>query len=150
MIKIITDMSADFKEFYALANGFETDDHIFRIIPIAEIIDYQSELPPNEIYFAEYMIYSATWNIVIDPDSGSYDIVNRNGTGNLITITNSIFEFIEKYLESDGIFKPSENMPMEQDYTDEKALDLINTLKCMCTSGDFKRVEKGFKLERVE
>ncbi|MBE9597987.1 SMI1/KNR4 family protein [Pedobacter sp. MC2016-24] len=101
------ELPSDFKEFYALANGFETDDHIFRIIPVAEIIDYQSELAPNEIYFAEYMIYSDTWNIVIDPDSGSYDIVNKNGAGNLITITNSIFEFIEKYLESDGIFSDS-------------------------------------------
>jgi len=35
---------ADFVEFYSFANGFESDEDMFRIIPLEEIIDDQKNL----------------------------------------------------------------------------------------------------------
>lgn len=39
--------------FYQYCNGFETDDYLFRIIPIHEIIEYKSELLDNTFHFAD-------------------------------------------------------------------------------------------------
>ncbi|KAA5535049.1 SMI1/KNR4 family protein [Taibaiella lutea] len=93
----------EIKEFYLTANGFETLDYLFRIIPLEEISEYKAELPSNRIYFAEYMIYSDTWEINISEDS--YQIINNDHSSSAdIIFSNSIFEFIDKYLDGNGIF----------------------------------------------
>ena len=48
----------DILDFYSFCNGFESDDFIFRAIPISEILEYKAELETSSFYFAEYMIYS--------------------------------------------------------------------------------------------
>jgi hypothetical protein len=98
-------LPTELRDFYLLANGFETLDYLFSVLPIDEIIQYQIELPDNEIYFAEYMIYSDNWRIVFDhADAERYSIVNDNhGSGVVIVLTNSIFEFFERYLSGDGV-----------------------------------------------
>ena len=94
----------ELRDFYLLANGFETLDYMFRVLPIDEIIQYHHELPDNEIFFAEYMIYSDCWRIVFDDaDTEKYSVINDDhGRGEVIVLTNSIFEFFERYLASDG------------------------------------------------
>ena len=44
----------DIIEFYHLCNGLETNDFLFRILPIKEILEYKDELPSSSFYFAEY------------------------------------------------------------------------------------------------
>jgi len=99
------ELPKELRDFYLLANGLETLDHLFRLLPIDEIIQYINELPDNQIYFAEFMIYSDSWKIVFDDaDAQSYSIVNDDHGGEPVSLTNSIFEFFERYLASDGIF----------------------------------------------
>lgn len=98
-------LPADFVNFYLQANGFETTDYLFRVLPIAEIIDYHKELVTNEIYIADYMIYTDNWRIVLeDDDTENYRIVNDNhGAEETITLTNSLFEFLNRYVIGDGV-----------------------------------------------
>lgn len=94
----------DLKHFYQLCNGFETEDYIFQVIPIDEIIKYQNELKINEFHFAEYMLYSDSWNIRI-MDSTSYTIFNDDhGYEKSLDFTDSITKFFNRYMDNNGLF----------------------------------------------
>lgn len=56
--KLNCTLPPDLIDFYTFCNGFETYDFLFRVIPLAEAVDYRSELKGNTFHFAEYMIYS--------------------------------------------------------------------------------------------
>ena len=91
-------------DFYSFCNGFETNDTLFRVIPISEIISYKHELATSWFYFAEYMIYSDDWKVKLQ-GSEQYIITNDNhNSGTLITLTDSISEFLERYLTGGGVF----------------------------------------------
>ncbi|MBF9255824.1 SMI1/KNR4 family protein [Pontibacter sp. 172403-2] len=94
----------DILDFYSFSNGFESDDFIFRAIPISEILDYKAELETSSFYFAEYMIYSDSWAIHLKSER-EYSIENGNhGTEEEVILTQSLYEFIEKYITGEGIF----------------------------------------------
>lgn len=94
----------DITDFYNFCNGFESDDNIFRAIPISEILEYKAELEISYLYFAEYMIYSDSWIIQLKSKE-EYSILNGNhGTENEVILTNSLYEFLEKYILGEGIF----------------------------------------------
>lgn len=100
-------LPAEIRSFYAYCNGFDTEDWIFNVLSIEQILYYKSELEISEFYFAEYMIYSDDWRIKIE-NSDAYFITNGNHKENQqLVLTNSIFEFFEVYLNSDGVL--SEN-----------------------------------------
>ncbi|MEH3112632.1 SMI1/KNR4 family protein [Pedobacter terrae] len=97
----------DIKSFYSYCNGFDTEDWIFNVLSIEQILYYKSELKLSEFYFAEYMIYTDNWRIKIE-NSDTYFITNGNHKENQqLVLTNSIFEFLKVYFNSDGVL--SEN-----------------------------------------
>ena len=93
----------EIRNFYAYCNGFDTEDWIFNVLSIEQIHYYKSELEISEFYFAEYMIYSDDWQIKIE-NSDTYFITNGNHKENQrLVLTNSIFEFLDVYFNSDGL-----------------------------------------------
>ena len=97
------ELPKDILDFYRYCNGIETLDYIFRILPIAEILQYKHEKDVSSFDFAEYMIYSDVWTITLK-NSEQYIITNENHkTEETVTLTSSIFEFIERYALG-GIF----------------------------------------------
>lgn len=107
----------DLVKFYSFSNGFESEEDMFRVIPLDEIIDnvgqpdtYVVEL--NDFHFAEYLIYSDMWTININPvDRNDYHIYNK--VENVITLTNSLSEFLNTFLIGgvfDGLYAWRENV----------------------------------------
>ncbi|WP_183577145.1 SMI1/KNR4 family protein [Mucilaginibacter sp. X5P1] len=92
----------DIKEFYRFCNGFETNQYIFRIIPLKEIIQYADELSKGEFYIAEYLIYSDHWKVMIMSDDNRYKIIEGSSAN---IITDSFAEFLDRFLKSglDGL-----------------------------------------------
>ena len=107
-LKLNRKLPSDLINFYKFCNGFETDDYLFRVIPIQEIIDYKSELNDNIFHFAEYLIYSDQWLIQLN-DLEQYEIINDNHKSqkNMVQ-ANSIVKFLETYLDG-GLFSEVEN-----------------------------------------
>ncbi|MBC3539322.1 SMI1/KNR4 family protein [Rufibacter sediminis] len=91
-------------EFYSLCNGFESDDFLFRAIPISEILEYKAELETSSFYFSEYMIYSDSWTIQLKSEKEYYIVNGNHDTEEEVILTQSLYEFIEKYLTEEGIF----------------------------------------------
>jgi hypothetical protein len=98
----------DLVKFYSFSNGFESEEDIFRIIPLDEMIDNLKDgdtytAGPNDFHIAEYMIYSDMWTININAaNSEDYKIYNK--AENVITLTNSFCEFLDIFL-NDGVFE---------------------------------------------
>ena len=92
----------DFKAFYRFTDGFDTNDDLFRMIPLADIITEQLTGSPynpsgkGNFNFAEYMIYVEMWAVTIkDPTRNAYSIFDtRHDT----TLTDSLAEFLERWL----------------------------------------------------
>ncbi|TCD22007.1 SMI1/KNR4 family protein [Pedobacter psychrodurus] len=98
----------DLIEFYTFCNGFNTDDWLFRVIPVHEAIDYKSELANNIFHFAEYMIYSDQWLIQLQ-EGGQYEVINDDhGTQEMAVQATSILKFLEIYL-SEGLVSKSDH-----------------------------------------
>jgi len=95
----------DLRDFYLSVNGFETEDDMFRVIPVHEVIEYKLHLHTPRINFAEYMIYCDTWDLMLDREGKDrYAIVNRDPEKERdVVLTNSIYEFLERYLENGGM-----------------------------------------------
>ena len=97
----------DLVKFYSFSNGFESEEDLFRIIPLDEIIDNLKDedtytVWPNDFHIAEYMIYCDMWTINTNAaNSEDYKIYNK--AKNVITLTNSFPEFLDTFL-NDGVF----------------------------------------------
>jgi len=90
----------DIKEFYKFSDGFESNEDIFRIIKLDEIIQYADELPQNHFYLAEYMIYSDMWVVKLNQDNSAYEILEYSFK---TVLTKSFTEFLERFLKG-GVF----------------------------------------------
>ncbi|WP_316789612.1 SMI1/KNR4 family protein [Pedobacter frigoris] len=94
----------DFRTFYKFCNGFETDEDIFNMVMIEEIIENKKRFN-NSLYIAEYMIYSDSWELDISPQNpNDYQITNLTRSGTTITLTRSLAEFIHRFLKG-GVFE---------------------------------------------
>jgi len=99
----------DFKTFYSFCNGFESEEDLFRIIPLNEITESGSSGHldgEKDFHFAEYMIYSDMWSLSITEKNNSYSIYNN--TGKVAILTNSLAEFLTIFLDGgvfDGLYK---------------------------------------------
>lgn len=107
----------DLVKFYRFSNGFESEEDMFRIIPLEEIIDNIAQpdtyaVEQNDFHFAEFLIYSDMWTININPvNRNDYHIYNK--VENVITLTNSFPEFLEAFLTGgvfDGLYNWRENI----------------------------------------
>jgi hypothetical protein len=93
----------DFKEFYRFADGFETDEDIFNMIPLKYIIENKHRKGGAAFYIAEYMIYSDMWQLEINPNNcNDYKIIIWANYNKLV-LTNSLGEFISRFLKG-GVF----------------------------------------------
>lgn len=101
---------ADILSFYSYCNGFEALTDFFNVLSLEEItreqINYQTGIVGREFIFAEYMIYSDSWNIRLTPNGHfEYEIINSNhGTDEVVVLTNSLADFIVRYLDGNGVF----------------------------------------------
>ena len=115
---LIADFNTEFElklpdemvRLYKFSNGFSTLDALFRIIPleecIRELLQYDNGVKGSEFVFAEYMIYSDIWKVRLMQNSQeAYDIINQNHeTEATVILTNSLAEFINRYLDGGGVF----------------------------------------------
>lgn len=90
------DLPKNFKEFYLISDGFYCNEDLFKMIPISEMRGYPKDYGDNWFYFSEYMIYSDMWGIRYTP-SGKYEIFNGSYPDK--TMTSSLVEFLEKFLQ---------------------------------------------------
>ena len=92
----------DVKKFYRFTNGFDTDDYMFNIIPMEDMIEgkvkYESEFPP----LAEYLIYTETWHLEISIKPPGYSICIMDA-GKKVTLTHALAEFLQRFLDG-GLF----------------------------------------------
>ncbi len=96
----------DFKTLYKFSNGFETDEDLFRLIPLNEIMDNGKDhycISDTSFHFAEYMIYCDMWTVEINPNEiENYKIYNK--AGNIAYLTNSLAEFLCVFINK-GIYE---------------------------------------------
>ena len=95
----------DFKTFYRFSDGFETDEDIFNMIPLAEIAENYHE-PKKELWIAEYMIYSDMWELEINAEGqNDYVVLSGDSEGEeKVILTKSLAEFIVRFLKG-GVFE---------------------------------------------
>jgi hypothetical protein len=91
----------DFKTLYRFSDGFETDEDIFNMIPLAEIKNNKDRDSP--LYIAEYLIYSEMWRLEINPDNCNDYKIMVEFNGNQLLLTNSLAEFVDRFLNG-GVF----------------------------------------------
>ena len=113
--KNITILPEDFKSLYKLSNGFETDEDIFRLIPLDEIISREKDsylISNTSFHFTEYMIYSDMWTVDIDTENrNSYRIYNK--ADDTVFLTNSLAEFLITFINKgiyDGLYQWREDI----------------------------------------
>jgi len=105
------ELPEDFKLLYKLSNGFETDQDLFRLIPLNEIIenglDKSYLVSDSSFHFTEYMIYSDMWSVDISKENvNDYRIYNKADT--VIYLTNSLAEFLCVFINKgiyDGLYE---------------------------------------------
>ena len=100
----------DFKTLYNFSNGFETDEDLFRLIPLNEIIDNGNDdycISETSFHFTEYMIYSDMWTVEINlNDIENYKVYNK--ADNIVYLTNSLAEFLCVFINKgiyDGLYQ---------------------------------------------
>jgi lycopene beta-cyclase len=91
----------EIRDFYLFCNGFESDEDLFRIIPLSEILTNKDDYKSGNFYIAEYLMYSDTWNVEIKTEN-TYEIVNYNSE--FILLTNKFSDFLEIFLQG-GVFE---------------------------------------------
>ncbi len=98
-------LPTDIKQFYTFCNGFESEEDMFRIIPLDEILENKQDsytIGQKDFHIAEYMIYCDMWTIAIDAqNSENYSIYKK--TDSQLTLTNSFASFLDKFLTG-GVF----------------------------------------------
>ncbi|WP_345954005.1 SMI1/KNR4 family protein [Mucilaginibacter sp. PAMB04168] len=93
----------DFKALYRFSDGFEMDEDIFNMIPLAEISSNREGDKDSPFYIAEYMIYSDMWRLEITPDNHNDYKIMVEFNGNQLVLTNSLADFIDRVLKG-GVF----------------------------------------------
>ncbi len=102
-------LPSEFRTLYKKFNGFESDEDMFRIIPLEEIIENKTDeylSNKSDFHFAEYMIYCDMWQISVNPKLPENYVI-YNTADDVIELTNSLSEFLTVFLEGgvfDGLF----------------------------------------------
>ena len=93
----------DFKTLYKFSDGFETEEDLFRLIPLSEIIDNGTDeycINDNSFHFTEYMIYADMWSVEVNINT--YKIYNK--TDDIVYLSNSLAEFLCVFINK-GIYE---------------------------------------------
>ncbi|MET4106119.1 SMI1/KNR4 family protein [Hymenobacter sp. UYP22] len=91
-------LPTDFKVFYSFCNGFESEEDMFRMIPLEEILERKQEFEPRQFYIAEYLIYCDMWEVELTTNPSIYRI--HSG----VTLTDSLVVFLNRFLQG-GVFE---------------------------------------------
>jgi hypothetical protein len=95
-------LPADFKEFYSICNGFESnDDVIFNMSSLDDVFRPWTTYGEDWFYFSEYMINSELWKIKfvwLD----KYEIIHESFDYEQV-LSSSLYTFLERYLHG-GVF----------------------------------------------
>jgi hypothetical protein len=129
--KIGVKLPDDVRAFYSFCNGFESEEDMFRIIPLNEIMENCNSSRDtflsgkSDFHFAEYLIYCDMWTLSIDLENNNdYFIYNTAQTE--VTLTKSLPEFLSEFLNGgvfDGLYKWREKLdPDRQDNTESTLL----------------------------
>jgi hypothetical protein len=98
-------LPTELREFYGFSNGFETEELLFQILPLEEILNQKDEYNKDEFYIAEYMIYSDVWTLRVNNQTGELSIYNSDHSSrNWMFLTNSFSEFLTRFLTY-GLFE---------------------------------------------
>ncbi|WP_215225772.1 SMI1/KNR4 family protein [Echinicola shivajiensis] len=98
-------LPTELREFYRFSNGFETEELLFRILPLEEILEQKDEYEKDEFYIAEYLIYSDIWTLRVNKLTGQLSIYNSDHSSrHWMFLTNSFSEFITRFLNY-GLFE---------------------------------------------
>ncbi len=105
----------DFKLLYKFSNGFETDEDLFRLIPLDEVLNNKDDdylISNISFHFTEYMIYCDMWSVDINVgNKNDYRIYNK--TDDTVFLTNSIAEFLLIFVKKgvyDGLYQWREDI----------------------------------------
>jgi hypothetical protein len=90
----------EIKEFYRFCNGFESEEDMFRIIPLKEILESRKYFKPNHFYIAEYMVYCDMWEVVMNTINDKYKLQE---TSFKTILTDSFTEFLDRFIKG-GVF----------------------------------------------
>lgn len=110
----------DLRDFYHMSNGMETDDNFFRIIPARELMENLTKTGKSRLYFAEYLNYCDTWDLMFDPvDTEKYSIAYTDGTGLTLALAHNLPEFFSIYAGelnqgTDALYKWFDHLRKEQ------------------------------------
>lgn len=103
-------LPTELREFYEFSNGFETEELMFQILPLEEILKQKNEYNKDEFHIAEYMIYSDVWTLRVDNQTGELSIYNSDHSSrDWMFLTNSFSEFLTRFLnkgllEENGLY----------------------------------------------
>ncbi len=90
----------DIKQFYRFTNGFESEEDLFNIVSLDEIVDNKT----GNIYLAEYLVYCDMWRLEINPANvNDYLITVVSSKSEKVILTNSFAEFLNRFLKG-GVF----------------------------------------------
>lgn len=96
-------LPADIWQFYSFSNGLDTRDYLFRLLPLDEILEQGLGFGPHQFVFAEYMIYSDTWQIQLDPGDPTVYWIRNDAVAH--PLTPSLAAFLDRFL-ANGLFRP--------------------------------------------
>lgn len=116
----------DFKEFYRFTDGFETEEDMFNMLSVADIIDNLTDKRYGQFHIAEYMIYSDSWQLEINPDDCNDYQIFVEAHDNKLVLTRSLAEFISRFLsggvfENGGLYEWQEIVELQPIYTTKLA-----------------------------
>jgi hypothetical protein len=95
----------DIREFYEFSNGFTSEEDVFSIIPLEEIIDSYYWRGKFKFYIAEYLTYCDMWNLEISAKNhNDYQLSVIVNDGSKVVLTKSFSEFLERFLRA-GVFE---------------------------------------------
>jgi hypothetical protein len=80
----------DFLEFYSYCNGFSTEEDMFNITPVEDIISQEQDFGNGWFCFAEYMIFSDTWAVQII-GKNSYEMYSSKLPRKVLTTSLAVF-----------------------------------------------------------
>jgi hypothetical protein len=108
------DLPDDLRTFYSYCNGFESEEDLFRIIPLKEILENKQDnfmISQEDFHIAEYLIYCDMWTLAIDRENrNNYSIYRK--AKDQPPLINSFSIFLERFLNSGvgGLYKWEEDI----------------------------------------
>jgi hypothetical protein len=88
----------DIKQFYKFSNGLETDEYMFNIIRLEDVIENKIKWEYSQLYIAEYLIYSDMWELEIDSlNSNNYIIFKMNQLKEKSFLQNRLRNFYKEF-----------------------------------------------------